>query len=139
MAVPLPVATRRPQLPRSLHPQGLVVEDKLEKGASPSSGSSDEGAQAAPAVAARPPLGRTLTRSTSLKKAQAVAKASLPKARQGTVFSATAHIVTAGAVAGRPGQQRVVGRPIPAARWHLKRCIALSLRPGPLFAPPTLQ
>lgn len=41
----------------------------------------------------RPPLGRSLTRSTSLKTAEAM----LPKARQGTVFSATAHIVTAGA------------------------------------------
>ncbi len=42
---------------------------------------------------AGPPLGRTLTRSASLKKAEVI----LPKARQGTVFSATAHIVTAGA------------------------------------------
>lgn len=39
-----------------------------------------------------PPLRRSLTRSTSLKRAESM----LPKARQGTVFSATAHIVTAG-------------------------------------------
>ncbi|PRW57358.1 amino acid permease 3-like [Chlorella sorokiniana] len=84
-------------------PAGGEELEKLEKGTSGEvTASSSDGDGAQPAAAPPPPsqrrgqaappsLGRTLTRSTSLKKAEAM----LPKARQGTVFSATAHIVTA--------------------------------------------
>ena len=74
--------------------------EKVEKGWTSAAASSSDGETQVAAVPPppprrgqlAPPLRRSLTRSTSLKRAESM----LPKARQGTVFSATAHIVTAG-------------------------------------------